>query len=209
MNQTMRVVALTCALCLMATAQTMVGIPQQGVFLSGPPNAPFIVNENSSGKPLVGLVVRVESTGNPTAITTVWLNSRSIPADGHTHSLPLPVVNDGSGTVSIDGAVFEDGTFVGPDKSNYFDVVVMQTKAMAAIAKSLIEATDREGAWNSIRSIKAAPRTASSTKEAGAVDYATRSVSMVLLDSRTRGGEAAALALAAKFTVLANLKKVN
>jgi hypothetical protein len=208
------------ALSFVAAAQTMVGLPANGVNLTGNQATPILTNVSS--KAIFAVVVRSESD-QPVAVKveTVWFDYSPIPPAGQrvvsltgSHGSSPPSSGAVISRVSLDGLVFEDGSFVGPDKSGIYHVLVKQIDAFVATGLSLSTASDKAAAWKSVsaqatdRSIDASITDA---KEAHGQAFARQSAARSILNARFRVGDnpAAGYSLAAKYMALGALHPAN
>ncbi|HUI81595.1 MAG TPA: hypothetical protein VLY24_26905 [Bryobacteraceae bacterium] len=195
-----RLLLLLFSLGTLAFAQTMTGLPANGINLIGNPASPAI--SNASSKAIFAVIIR-SGTGS---IDTVWFSALPI-APGTSRS-----VSSGRGysgpQIALDSAVFEDGSFVGPDKSSIYPIMQRQIAAYVNTANTFLANPDRTAAWQQLNS-QAWQQTADLSGGpivAGEV-FALRAAARTLLNERIRNGESAAEARAAKFSALGILNK--
>lgn len=142
------------ALSLCAAAQTLTGLPQYGVELTGTVDAPVITNH--SGKDIYELsVVFYDAAGHVNGTSTenyfansfddVLHNGQSDEIHGATPK-PTDTVHIIEGTlpgrpprpmtvkIVLDSVVFGDGSFVGPDVAKLFAQTVMEFAISSATA---------------------------------------------------------------------------
>jgi hypothetical protein len=203
-----RLLMLTLALSFVAAAQTMTGLP--GVQLVGTVQAAQIINTTS--KAIVCVVVRSEGTGPGKPITlAAW--PPPIQADGAPHDIQQVVPNPRAPSPEktyIDGVVFEDGTFIGPDNGKSFPTLTGQVAAYVANGTLLATATDTTAAWSQLQSLSTGPGNAQGvSREADGAAFALKNSAMMLVQTRARYGDAAAAAMAAKYVALGKLHKSN
>jgi hypothetical protein len=191
-----------------ALAQTMIGLP--GVQLSGSSQNPQVTN--LTGKTIACLVI--VSEGSDTAFPAIVIGWPSpIASDQVPHGLQMNVVPGASipDKTYIDGYVFTDGTFVGPDKSDSFSSVGKELAAFASAGAAYL--SDRVAALSQFQNTLAHPPTPAPapdlrtrrehSSEAFAQDMAAR----LLLSADAYPGKESASAMASRFAALGTLHR--
>jgi hypothetical protein len=126
--------------------ETLVGLPQYGVTLTGTPSKPEIVN--NSGKTILAWVLwQQDATGSgPSGITMETQNLRNgITRTGSTAAGPTPAVKRPDGTdqgpfvkATLQAVVFGDGEYVGEDSLNSFQIVSAGIDRERTFAQSVL-----------------------------------------------------------------------
>lgn len=149
--------ALIMLFALNVNAQTMVGLPEHGVTLSGSPAIPVL--ENHSAKAIIAQMLRVYYANESVPINFGNLRDRELwrgmPASvpSGTTDKPFQVFVDHPpairlhGTtpenptaVVLDSVLFADGEMVGPDVVKYFDIVSTRIARIRALATLALQA---------------------------------------------------------------------
>lgn len=125
---------LACIMAAAMNAQTLTGLPEHKVELSGTPDSPFVIN--GSPKTIVAYVLRkVDDTGgitvDATRFTTLSLPTGLPIGPGATdlgrtlEGRATRIHHDGTPltwqSVSLDLVLFSDGTMVGPNTDEWLD----------------------------------------------------------------------------------------
>ena len=163
---------------LSAIAQTT-GLPQYGVLLEGTANEPKLIN--NSPHRIVSYALIYDNRGTSTLDLLGQLRTKPISevgiASGSTFWPTLGSIDGGSigrfpvppqvrgnsglppehNSVALDAVLFEDGHFVGPDRSGLYDRLTSQIRQEQEVAAILLDTTDRNAAWASIQSIASSP----------------------------------------------------
>lgn len=215
----LKLLCLVLALGLCAAAQTtMVGLPQHGVALTGDGTAPVVVNH--SGKAILGVSLKFleEGVKRPNAGPNydVTLITNPLP-DGEQMIVvgfgtkPNPNASPVNGNrlmggtsspvtkVILDGLLFVDGTFVGPDKEGLSDRMATKLKITASIGSQVVSGAMT---WEQVRAAAAVEPTSHTTQALQTQDIAQR-----LIQAYDKFGEGIALNLAARFAALPTLNK--
>ena len=126
--------------------ETLVGLPQYVVTLTGTPSKPEIVN--SSGKTILAWVLwQQDATGSgPSGITMETQNLRNgITRTGSTAAGQTPAVKRFDGTdqepfvkATLQAVVFGDGEYVGEDSLNSFQIISTAIGAERTFAQSVL-----------------------------------------------------------------------
>ena len=137
------------------SAQSTIGLPKYGVLLHGTPTA--LVIENQTGRRIVVTMLRFETLRGDQYVTrNVSISNallslrdkspnerRSVPSHGSRAIASEPSEAHMGGTidrVNLDGVVFEDGEFVGPDPANQYPIL----KAKFDLERQLYQMALRE-----------------------------------------------------------------
>jgi hypothetical protein len=202
--QMKRLLLLTFALSFVAAAQTMIGLPQ----------VLFTDNQitNQTSKAIFCVVIRSEGGGQTLSTIIRW---KTVPPDGVAQDLQAPSTRGGGqgqpstpDKIYLDGVVFEDGTFIGPDNGNSFPSLSRAVAAYVAAGTLLAAATDKTAAWSQLQGLlNAVPNTSLGPREANDEAFAKRSSAIALINARRKEGDDAAVALAVKFMALGTLRK--
>lgn len=211
----MKKLLLFLAISLSALAQTtMVGLPQHGVTLTGNNVVPVI--QNHSGKGILGFSIKFLEEGaprqnvGPNADVLLLMNpipdggeyttfgagvkasiENSSPVAGHVPNGPIAGTQFPVTKVILDGILFTNGTFVGPDKEGLSDRMGLKVKIASTMGSQVVNGTMT---WDQVRAAAAVQPTAHTTQEFQTMDTAQR-----LIQVYDVNGESAALNLAAKF----------
>lgn len=206
------------ALSLSAWAQTtMIGLPKYGVGLTGNNVAPVI--QNHSGQAILGFSIKFEEArqvpgriAGPNGDILLLVNpipdggeyrtfgagpkaANSSQASGPMAGTQSPVVR-----VILDGVLFADGTFVGPDKEALSDRMGLKMKIASQMGSQIVNGLM---SWDQVRATAQVQPTSHTTQEFATTDTAQR-----LIQAYDQFGENAALNLAARFAALpTTLKK--
>ena len=152
--------------------QTLVGLPEYGVMLTGSVQNPTIVN--NSGKTIIGHVLCLgyasEGAGIPPGGTespmsplphSPALNSPTTPIMTNSPNLTPPTFTK----VVLDTIVFADGQFVGPDSDNGFEEMsswlIAEQELAALVSAARKDPAKRSAAWAEVNRIiqnRATPR---------------------------------------------------
>ena len=180
--------------------ETLVGLPQYGVTLTGTPSKPEIVN--NSGKTILAWVLwQQDATGSgPSGITMETQNLRNgITRTGSTAAGPTPAVKRLGGTdqepfvkATLQAVVFGDGEYVGEDSLNSFQIISTAIGAERTFAQSVLS---KKISWTEIDSLA---RNRNPTKDAknpreSAGLHAQASLARDLAYAREQAGDEIAL----------------
>lgn len=149
--------ALILLFALNINAQTLVGLPQYGVILSGTAAVPVL--ENHAAKAIIAQMIRVYYANERVPINFGNLKDRetwrglvaNIPAgatakpfqvfEDHPPAVRLNgVTPENPSAAQLDSVLFADGEFVGPDVVNYFPKVSARIAAVRALATLALQA---------------------------------------------------------------------
>jgi hypothetical protein len=138
--------------------QTLVGLPQYGVELTGTVQNPTIVN--NSGKTIIGYVQCMEyASGGCQYRRNLKTRELRLNLKNQSIESPAPVIRAYGpnltpptfARVVLDVVVFADGQFVGPDQGHNFEGMANQLLAEQELAGLVSaarnDATKREAAW--------------------------------------------------------------
>lgn len=190
---------------MLLLALSFVAVAQTGVELSGDYRTPQLTNQ--TGKPVVCVVVKTVTAGKA-AYNTMWLVNKPIPPDGAAHSLVAQTYYGGGAPdqVVIDGVVFADGSFDGPDTGNSFAILGNQLSTIVSTAKVLT--TGSSNAWDHLQAMASATvGGAGISREQIASAYAQRLAAMLIVQTRAASGDTAAQSLATAFASLGMLHR--
>jgi hypothetical protein len=197
MQSAKRALPLFLAFSFIAGAQTITGLPQYGITLSGTSTQLQVINSGSHA--IAGIVLGITfANGGPVAGWKSVLVPGMIPPDSVVHPLSIPMPGGDVTAFSIDGVVLDNGTYVGPDVSNSFGAM-QRFVADAASVASLMAASDIDAGWAAITTV------------AGKTDasFPKRSTAKLLLGLRDGKGDTAAINAAQMYLKLAPLTKGN
>jgi hypothetical protein len=155
-----------------AMAQSMVGLPDYGLSLSGTPAQPTL--KNTGNRKVIVYALRFEALQPDgqavphTAIRSALLAIRngnanedvSVPAHGERTFAPRPNEIPGiASNVSLDGAIFEDGQFVGPNLGASYEWVVAGLNAQRDLYNSVLanheSGKDPDAVWAPVQALAA------------------------------------------------------
>lgn len=131
---------------------------------------------------------------------------------GNTRSSPLPDGHRPIGRIStqtqivrvvLDGVLFEDGLFIGPDSEQLSGGFAIRLQAAATIGAELLASENKTLSWIQLREYASPRKDAASTS----LSFGRRSAASKLVETLDTYGESAALELAAKYAALPTLRK--
>ena len=190
------------ALSLTADAQTMTGLPELKITLAGSAQPPLQII-NSGEHSIAGIVLAITfAGGGPPAPWRGMIVPGIIPPDSAQHTLYIPMPGPDVTAVALDGVVFDDGTYAGPDTTNSFEDMKQLVADSAAVAAPLVSATsdkDFADAWVTISEIV--------SRKDGEAPFTKRAAAHILLGRKADGGNAAAKEAAQIFVKLAPLTR--
>ena len=222
-------IVLLLTLCGIAAAQTtdsnsLEGLPQYGVTLSGSLENPIV--ENHSGKTVIGYVVKfADANGRGEILNQLMAHSPMLPAgipDGGSlyakgavpvnsnARMPSPpqVRSAGQGpivSVTLKNVVFGDGQFVGPNEHEVFENFGLRIKAIRELG-----ILAKTGAWDQLDALALSPGARSGPLPSGEdprTYFERRSIATRLVQEWKFKGDAAASQLAEIYASLPTLFK--
>lgn len=198
MKYLVALLTLTWAASGQQAVQTLVGLPEYGVTLTGTVQEPVI--QNNSAKTIIGHVIRKDYAGGG-AFTSVNFSDRGTggipPGQFSTKRAVSRVVTAVNGVVqgvqrtqpfvaaTLDAVVFADGEFVGPDTAHNFEQLsrrlAAEQEVAALVSAARNDPTKQTAAWAELDRI----RTGSARS-----DFDQFQLVVDLLNSRSRRGAA-------------------
>jgi len=183
----------------------MTGLP--GVQLGIYSNASQAQVVNTTGKTIFGLTLRSDTSPTEYEFNMFWLGWNPIPSDGVPHMVGqyLNRVNHHPVQVSIDSIIFTDGSFTGPDTDKNFNGLSQAVDAFVAAGT-----LGMNKAWSQLQTqISTTQGPPSSPGHAAAAIAAAQKMSAesLMVAYNYRGGEPAALGLAARYVALGKLHR--
>ena len=187
--------------------QTLVGMPEYGVLLTGSPEVPVIVNH--SGRAIIGFnLTTYEADGGKgpgAGLVLVYLRSAAI-VDGAQYQPPLSGSRLPIAKAVLDGVLFDNGEYVGVDDW-FFAVAQLRLNTYREIGKQLTAVkygSDAEIAavWSKFEELVPWRRNPSARIHALASDPDRNSAVLNLLQERDLHGERLASDLAEYYSSL-------
>jgi hypothetical protein len=171
-------------------AQTITGLPEVGL-VGGESNL-SIVNQVGNAN-LTGFVLRGEdSNGRPTQSIAVYFTAHAVQPDGVPVQLHMPVAHSNAvaqtSKLMVDSAWFDDGKFIGPDKSKMFNAIQMVHAAQRQMISTLFtkNPSDLAAAWQAIEN-STAGHGLSGTEDDKAVQIFRGYLARDLVNARRKG----------------------
>jgi hypothetical protein len=162
------------AVCAVAmSGQTITGLPDVGLSLSGDPGQPLL--RNNAERRVIVYTIRfsILRNGNPFMISrclSALLNMRNqlsdeitVPPNGERSIAMAGRPGDVIQSVSLDAAIFEDGEIVGPDSTNTSDRIAARIQAERDLGDMVLAKgvgnQERTSLWTAVHEVaKAGPR---------------------------------------------------